>query len=130
MTTKIAILVILHYHINKTKLEGIMTNILGKRILELSKIQGISQRELATLIGVTETTISRYIKGTREPKIEILSNLAKVLDTTVDYLIGDSIGSDQYGEYPQIKKLIARNSKNLTMAEKRKLIDVLLSEEE
>ncbi|WP_407371908.1 helix-turn-helix domain-containing protein [Carnobacterium sp.] len=105
-------------------------NNLGKRILELSMEQGISQRKLATMIGVTETTVSRYIKGTREPKIEILSNLATLLDTTIDDLIGDDTSNKNQEEYPQIKKLIARNSKNLTMAEKRELIDVLLSEEE
>lgn len=107
-----------------------MVNNLGKRILELSMEQGISQRKLATMIGVTETTVSRYIKGTREPKIEILSNLATVLDTTIDDLIGDDTSSKNQEEYPQIKRLIARNSKNLTMTEKRELIDVLLSEEE
>lgn len=107
-----------------------MTNNLGKKISELSMQQGISQRDLATMIGVTETTISRYIKGTREPKIEILSNLATVLNVTVDDLIGDGVNDKDEEEYPQIKRLIARNSKNLTMMEKRELIDVLLSEEE
>ncbi|MGV3085296.1 MULTISPECIES: helix-turn-helix transcriptional regulator [Enterococcus] len=107
-----------------------MSNNLGKRLLELSVEKGISQRELATMIGVTETTVSRYIKGTREPKIEILSNLATVLDTTIDDLIGEEKEEKNPEEYPQIKRLIARNSKKLTMVEKRELIDVLLSEEE
>lgn len=107
-----------------------MSNNLGEKIAEFSMKRGLSQRELATMIGVTETTISRYIKGTREPKLEIISNLATVFGTTVDDLIGEQKIDDSKGSYPKIKKLIARNSKNLTMTEKRELIDVLLSEEE
>jgi transcriptional regulator with XRE-family HTH domain len=90
----------------------------------------LSQRDLASKVGVTETTMSRYINGTREPKIEILLNLSISLETTVDELIGNQDVDEEKQEYPQIKRLLARNSKNLTMTEKKELINVLLSEEE
>jgi len=107
-----------------------MSSKLGENILERAKQLSLSQKEIATLIGVTDTTMSRYINGTREPKIEVLSNLATVLKTTVDELIGQQVADDGEDEFPQIKRLIARNSKNLSMSKKKELINVLLSEED
>lgn len=48
-------------------------------LLEREKM---TQRELATLVGVNETTISRYIAGDREQKPETIANIATVLKTT------------------------------------------------
>lgn len=103
---------------------------LGEKILATAKERGYSQKELAGLIGVTETTMSRYINGTRQPKIEILANLATVLQIDINELLGISPSSSETVQFPQIKRLIARNSKEFTMKEKRQLIDLLLSEEE
>ncbi|MFD1440596.1 helix-turn-helix domain-containing protein [Lacticaseibacillus hegangensis] len=107
-----------------------MSTKLGENILTYANALNLSQKELATMIGVTDTTMSRYINGTREPKIEVLSNLATALRTTVDELIGQQNTNNDDDEYPQLKRLIARNSKSLSMAKKRELINALLSEEE
>ena len=45
----------------------------GDRVSLLLEQQGISQREIAGILGITEATISRYIKGEREPKPEMTS---------------------------------------------------------
>ena len=45
---------------------------IGARILTLLKQNGMTQRELANEIGVTETSISRYISGQRVPKANIV----------------------------------------------------------
>ena len=42
----------------------------GERVSLLLEQQGISQREIAGILGITEATMSRYIKGDREPKPE------------------------------------------------------------
>jgi transcriptional regulator with XRE-family HTH domain len=106
-----------------------MISKLGENILNYAKQLNLSQKELASMIGVTDTTMSRYINGTREPKIEVLSNLATVLQTSVDELIGQQVSQDKTDEYPEIKRLIARNNKSLTMAKKREIINVLLEED-
>ncbi|MBR2614301.1 MAG: helix-turn-helix transcriptional regulator, partial [Clostridia bacterium] len=59
---------------------------MGGRIATLLKEMNISQKDLAMMIGVTESALTRYIKNEREPKIEVLANLATALNTTVDYL--------------------------------------------
>ena len=61
---------------------------IGTRISDLLKQQGLSQRELAGKVGVTEVSMSRYIKGERTPKGPTIANIAKVLHTTSDFLLG------------------------------------------
>ena len=47
----------------------------------------MSQCELAILLGVTQTTVSNYECGLREPSIEILKAMAQILKTSVDELL-------------------------------------------
>lgn len=61
---------------------------IGPRILTLLKKRGMTQRELATEIGVTETSISRYISGQWVPKANIVVYMADALNTTTDYILG------------------------------------------
>jgi len=61
---------------------------IGARILPLMKKKGMAQRELANMIGVTETSISRYISGQRVPKANIVVYMADALNTTTDYILG------------------------------------------
>ena len=61
---------------------------IGARILPLMKKNGMTQRELANQIGVTEVSISRYITGARMPKANIVVYMADALNTTTDYILG------------------------------------------
>lgn len=61
---------------------------IGPRILTLLEKKGMSQRALANEIGVTETSISRYISGQRVPKANIVVYMADALNTTTDYILG------------------------------------------
>ena len=60
------------------------------RIREAREKLGLTQAQVAKLMGTTQQTTQRYEAG----KVDIASNkltrLAKVLDTTVDYLLGTS----------------------------------------
>ena len=61
---------------------------IGPRILTLLEKKGMTQRELANEIGVTETSISRYISGQRVPKANIVVYMADTLDSSTDYILG------------------------------------------
>ena len=99
---------------------------LGERIVEMLQKRGIKQKELAEQIGVTETAMSRYIAGTREPRPEMIANMATALHTTSDYLLG--IENDTF-HYHQVRRMIARNASSMTEQEKKALIDALFGEE-
>lgn len=100
-----------------------MSEKIGDRILELMKKSDFTQKELATMVGVTDAAISRYINNEREPKVEVIANLATALDTTTDYLI---YGTSSAEDFSEIYRLVARSTSNMTADEKMKLMKVLL----
>ncbi len=61
---------------------------LGRKIKELRVESGLYQSQLAEMVGLAQNTISQYENGTNSPSIETLANLAIVLKTTTDYLLG------------------------------------------
>lgn len=103
-----------------------MSEMFGKRVLKLLKKQGITQRELADRINTTEATLSRYVSGNREPKAEMLANIATALHTTSDYLLG--IEKDEF-DFPKVERLLARNSATMSEKQKRALISALFGED-
>ena len=88
---------------------------LGMRISQLLRTRNIQQKELSEQIGITETAISRYIAGTREPKPEVIANIATALHTTSDYLLG--IENNDFN-FHQVRRIIARNSYSMTEQKK------------
>ena len=61
------------------------------RIAETLEKKGMTQRELAEVVGMTEVTISRYVNGERIPKISDALTLAKALNVEVtDLFVEDN----------------------------------------
>ena len=101
-------------------------NIIGERIAGLLMEQGKTQRALAKQVGTTGASISRYIKGDRVPKGPILANIAKALNTTTDYLLGNENDSnDPELEYNYTQRAIARNANRWSKKQKLDLVNVL-----
>lgn len=96
----------------------------GERLAKLLEIEGYTQRELANMIGVTEAALSRYLKDEREPKMEIIANIATALNTTTDYLL---IGKDDTESFEETYRLVARGTSMMTDEEKMKLMKVLMN---
>ena len=98
-----------------------------ERLGELLKEKKMTQKELAKKIGCTEAAVSHYIKGDRVPRASILSKIAIALNTTSDYLM-EGIPTDSKNEIFYAKKLIARNINNMTLEEKKKILNILLGD--
>lgn len=81
------------------------------RIAELRKLNNLSQRELASAIGVSDISVSKWENGKTYPTGENLRRLAEILHCEPEDILQD------------IKKE-PQNSVELTAAEKR-LIDVI-----
>ena len=62
--------------------------IFSERLLLSLDQANMTQRELSQRINISETTISKYVKG-RLPKAEILEAISKVLNKSADYLLGN-----------------------------------------
>lgn len=61
---------------------------IGEQIKACRRKRGLTQSELAQMLGLTKETIHRYERGTQEPSISRVIEMAKCLDTTVDCLLG------------------------------------------
>jgi transcriptional regulator with XRE-family HTH domain len=68
--------------------------IIGRRIKQLREGHHLSTRELGDLVGVRESSISRYENGIREPGLLIAKRIADYFGVTVEYLSGDDINTD------------------------------------
>lgn len=71
-------------------------NKVGKFIANLRKEKGLTQNELGTLLGVTDTTISKWERGINAPDISMLTRLSNILDISVTELLhGKRLRLDQ-----------------------------------
>ena len=96
-----------------------------KKVKELMKNQGVNQKKLSQLSGITEASISRYLKGERTARLDIIINFAKALNVTTEYLLNDDEETD-LKPYQEIATAIARNGNALTAEEKNQLIALIL----
>src|SRR5690606_7722495 len=60
----------------------------SKKIAELRKKKGLSQTELAKILGVARSTVGMWETGDREPDAETFNRLAGLFHVPVDYLLG------------------------------------------
>ena len=101
-------------------------SIFVERVKDLIKINNLTQGDLANDVGVTESTMSKYLLGDRIPGGETLSNLATALKTTTDYLLGLNNENKTMINNSELRLLLARSTKELTPEEKNELISIIL----
>lgn len=112
-----------------------MQEIFIKNLIELMEKNNMTQVELAKKIGTTNVTISRYISGERKPRIEIITEIAKVFNVSIDYLLGfshntndSSLKNDSITEiYKILNNLGFLNSENKLSQSQIELIEKLLA---
>ena len=63
-------------------------NKFSTRIRELREEKGLLQSQLATQLNFTQTTISKWELGDREPNADTIILLAQFFGVTTDYLLG------------------------------------------
>ena len=59
-----------------------------KRIRELREDHDLTQREVAEMLGMSQTGDSKYETGTNDIPTAVLIKLADFYKTSVDYLLG------------------------------------------
>lgn len=64
------------------------TNTLGRTIAEARRACGLTQRELASKVGVTAQAVSKWERGGSCPDISILDEIAESLGVSLSYLLG------------------------------------------
>ena len=97
-----------------------------QRLRELMKENNMTQHALAVQLNIEEASMSKYLNSGRLPRVDIIANMATALHTTVDYLLG--VTENREFDYRGVRQLLARNSTNMTMEQKKQLIDALLGD--
>ena len=64
----------------------------GKKLAELRKKRGLTQVELAAMLGVSQKTVTHYERRTANPSLELISRLAAFFDVNAAELVeGDAM---------------------------------------
>ena len=101
-------------------------------LIELRKLNGFSQEELADMIGVSRQTLSKYETGESLPDIEKCRLIAEVFSVTMDDLISYDKNSDEnmgYGVPPKGKHIfglvkVGEKGQIVIPAKARKIFDI------
>lgn len=68
----------------------------GKRLKQIRKEKNLTLEKLATIYndnfkgGLSKGTLSKYENGKQEPMLYVAAHLSKILDVSLDYLIGNT----------------------------------------
>ena len=81
--TELTLEALLAHKIQKEEKESI-----GERLARLRRERGITQVELAEILGVAQPMVSGYERGTLRLHGELIVELTKILDVTADQLLG------------------------------------------
>ncbi|WP_299460345.1 helix-turn-helix transcriptional regulator [uncultured Microscilla sp.] len=84
-------------------------NTFGKRLAERRKQKELSQKELAKLLNTSHSTIGKYEREEMTPSVEAAKKLAKLLDTTVGYLLGETENADLFQDAQMLQRLVDLN---------------------
>jgi len=64
-----------------------MAESVGENIKKVRKSKGLTQKELAEMLGVSQQTVAQYERTDKMPKIKTIKTIAEVLNVPVDTII-------------------------------------------
>ena len=82
-----------------------MNESIGNRIAKFRKAKGMTQEDLANVLGVSSQAVSKWENDASCPDISLLPQLSKILDVTTDALLT--------GKQDEVKMLPASERKSL-----------------
>ncbi len=70
------------------------------KTIRLSK--NITQKQLATEVGLTEAAIQNYENERRKPNYDVLISIADYFDVSIDYLVGRTDNPNSHKSHNEI----------------------------
>ncbi|QQE75685.1 helix-turn-helix transcriptional regulator [Brevibacillus composti] len=106
--------------------------LMGQRIKSLREKHGMSQDELANRLGMNRTNVSNYESGRTVPPGNIIKELADLLKTNADYLLGRSETSDSLSIYDTDSedldddiRTIQRAAKKMSHKDRKRMMEII-----
>lgn len=81
---------------------------LGGRIAELRKEQGLTQTQLAELLGISQQQVASFEAGRRRVTVAMLPTLAHSLGASVEELLGVKPENGKRGPTPKLQQQLSR----------------------
>ena len=97
------------------------------RIKEARQAANLTQRQLAEMLGIKDATLSGYEVGAHDPKSNTLIEMARICNTTVDYLLGidEEIQPADVGELSEDEREFITGFASLSTSNRRLLLGIL-----
>lgn len=97
---------------------------LSDNLKNLRKAKGLSQEELAVKLNVVRQTVSKWEKGLSVPDAGMVIQIAEILDTTVNVLLGEEFPESEELDYTKMlaAKLEVLNEQYFKQNEHRRKI--------
>ena len=80
----------------------------GDVLKKLRKQNDLTQNQLGTVLGISESTVGMYERGQREPSFEMLEAIADYFNVDMDFLTGRSNIQRKYSFSPSISDSTVR----------------------
>jgi transcriptional regulator with XRE-family HTH domain len=74
----------------------------SKKLKEFRKAKGLSQDELASIVGVHKSHMSRYERGLAVPSLEVAQKLANALSVSLNEMIAQNYDFEKDRELSQL----------------------------
>lgn len=94
---------------------------IGARIRKYREDRGLNQKQLADLIGVSNSRISNWEKGVNRPDADILAGLCRALNVSPSDLLDVHLSADELSDKERMVIQAYRKK-----AELHKAVDILL----
>jgi transcriptional regulator with XRE-family HTH domain len=99
--------------------------IIASRIRQARQLAGLSQGQVAKMLGLQRPSVSEIEGGNRAVAAEELSKLAEIFDVSVSWLLGE--GSAQLDAHDDRLQLAARELQKLKPKDLNRLLTILAS---
>lgn len=99
--------------------------IIASRIREARRLAGLSQGQVAKMLGLQRPSVSEIEAGNRTVAAEELSKLAEIFDVSVAWLLGE--GADRLDAQGDRLQLAARELQKLKPKDLNRLLSILAS---
>lgn len=83
------------------------TEVFHSRLKAARESSGVTQKEVAKILKISQPTYANYEAGRNEPNMETIAMIAKMFDISVDWLFGLTSES-HIGSIKQVKEEIER----------------------
>ena len=81
----------------------------GENLVNLRKRKGVSQEQLAEVLGLTRQTISKWELNQSTPDLQYILQMGEFFNVSLDYIFGRTDNPQGMQKYPAIKSALEKD---------------------